>query len=1223
MWIISQLRSRIRYKIIGPFLILAVCTAIFGSAVAFWLVADSWQERFVNQLAAMTRIANDTVIEQEMTNLLFLRQVAFASANPAVQAPAVSDAVVNSDVDGLRRALEPFFQIGISEPKVQLDRLIVFDPTMQSLVDMERTSPITAPDVDYVANTSMDLSGIPFVRQVLQQTPEGEEDKFAGLLQLPDHSGTMVTYLCTLVPVRHGDNSAVVGGVMMAIRLDNLLEIIRRRSQAVVVSVHDVRGNPLASTAFREQEPDPLNEEQNDQVPPTDIEIEDDAPVAESLDNLQMNDTDLERLEEQGRADQPEDFPVVTTRSIGGRDYEIFYTYLIIHNSRVGILAVGMSSDYVVSGVGDTRVPLIIITIGVLVAILVIGFKITQQITAPLEKLVATASTFVAGGSKQAHSALPRPPSGAPGNLQDEIGILAGSFQQMTMYQQRLIRRVLNESSQRAAILESIPDGIVVCDGTGTIYNVNPSMRRLLGLSEQDSLPAHFDDLPLRPVEEHVFGVKNDDLYTLNETIVRVSKSPIFLTHDTYIGDVYLLQDMTAEVNMDHARTNFTATISHEMRTPLTVVHGNIELLKRGLLGSLDEAQQQIVDTAHQHTSAMSRSLANTILISEIDSGSLKLEPEAFDLTEALDDAMRSLQRLVSSKAALTLDVDMPEDLPLVFADEYMFAPILEQLVRNAVTYTDTGTITIRVVPEERFVRIAVSDTGCGMSDGLLERVFERFVRGEGTESNDRPDRGIGLGLTIAKELVERQGGQIAIDSQLDEGTTVSFTLPLHLVDGLRPAAPTAMHDAPTTLLVPDGAAPLAQPMTLTTVNGNGKAPEWLIADGTSVSPHLLTLPAMMTLIVDLLWRKTRSIHDIRQALHSEGLLPGSDGPPPAREAAQHMDRLSAHMFQRLLLDILPQAHQRWQQRQRPLSPVLSSVQQHFSAILSVDGTTMESMQRRIGLYGNGSQQASGHIAGLMDIGSRLPRALWYEEDLQQFSGERFWERIMGLLRRDMLLICNLDLRSYTLLQRLTDMGVGVITSVQQDLDYQRVRVLQKTDQVRDQMIQLNRARGAGQDAMRLVEVWHRDRWQRYLTNIVQPERLPAEYVRVLHAQHRRVDASFDLINQLLLHEHGEHTLFSWSGSPNAIQVQVWASWVLYVVLLDLTDAVAEALHRPFGTLSPRTVYHALYDFQQAQQRGEANDPVMYMAARARDLGLLKNQSERQAVHRSHSVTNT
>src|SRR5689334_18705616 len=139
MRFVQELRAHLHYKIILPFLVLALLVALAGSAVSFLLITGSAQERLNNQLAAAARATSDALVDQEEANLVFLREVAFAGPNAQTGAPAVAEALAGKDGDGLAQALDPYFRIGAQRAGVRADRLIAFDSSRHSLIDWELT----------------------------------------------------------------------------------------------------------------------------------------------------------------------------------------------------------------------------------------------------------------------------------------------------------------------------------------------------------------------------------------------------------------------------------------------------------------------------------------------------------------------------------------------------------------------------------------------------------------------------------------------------------------------------------------------------------------------------------------------------------------------------------------------------------------------------------------------------------------------------------------------------------------------------------------------------------------------------------------------------------------------------------------------------------------------------------------------------------------------------
>lgn len=370
-----------------------------------------------------------------------------------------------------------------------------------------------------------------------------------------------------------------------------------------------------------------------------------------------------------------------------------------------------------------------------------------------------------------------------------------------------------------------------------------------------------------------------------------------------------------------------------------------------------------------------------------------------------------------------------------------------------------------------------------------------------------------------------------------------------------------------------------------------------------------LNLPVMMAFVLSLVWRQLGSVAEAVRTLNREGLLWVNERKVSQQAIEQRFSSLPAELFERVLQEVLPLMAARWQTRSRPLPPALRWAQERFSAVLAFDGSTLDGLLRHTGLLREGEGPLlAGRMAGLLDIVSRLPRQLWYEEDPKAHD-QRFWERALGSVERGMLLIFDQGFLNFTRFDQLSDGGVFFLTRKEERVVTQRQQVLRSSDSLRDEIVRV----GSKKDSqcahpMRLVEWQHQGKWYRYLTNVLDPQMLPAEYVVALYWQRWRIEDSFNVIKRLL------GLAYFWTGSINGVQIQVWATWILYAVLVDLTDAVAEALDKPFQALSMEMVYRGLYHYTVARQRGKADDPVAYLAADAKGLGIIKQERKRRAA---------
>ncbi len=338
-----------------------------------------------------------------------------------------------------------------------------------------------------------------------------------------------------------------------------------------------------------------------------------------------------------------------------------------------------------------------------------------------------------------------------------------------------LYSQVQQDAKQRQAILSSIGDGVVVCDEMGRIIQLNRAAEEILGLTNWRETRPRFDALPLEPAPQarEVFG-RSDPQFRLGQRYLTLTRSPLLAEEGHTAGEVIVLHDVTEAVAIDKAKTDFIATISHELRTPLTVIRGFTELLLRGTGGKPPTPDQaDLLEQVRQRAVEMTDMVNNAILIADIESGRLRADLQPLDLDIVVNRALAPLLPAFESRH-LSVTVEIPPDLPAVLADREQLQRALGHLLDNARRYTDAGGVTIRAFPLRGQVQIDVTDTGQGIPPEMLPRLFSRFQRIDGNSSSQR---GGGLGLAITRQLIERQGGTVRVDSAPGRGSTFSITL--------------------------------------------------------------------------------------------------------------------------------------------------------------------------------------------------------------------------------------------------------------------------------------------------------------------------------------------------------------------------------------------------------------------------------------------------------------
>lgn len=366
---------------------------------------------------------------------------------------------------------------------------------------------------------------------------------------------------------------------------------------------------------------------------------------------------------------------------------------------------------------------------------------------------------------------------------------------------------------------------------------------------------------------------------------------------------------------------------------------------------------------------------------------------------------------------------------------------------------------------------------------------------------------------------------------------------------------------------------------------------------------RVLTLPVMMALLLGLLWQQVGSVREAVRILHKEGMLwiEPIEG-LSAQALLERMSTLPAVLFSRVLLDCLPQMQARAEQRQRPLPAAVAWAKQHFHSIWALDGSSLDGLLKKCGLLREQTGPVlAGKIGTLLDVATHLPRMVWYEQDSQAHD-TRFWPQVLSVVSAGCLLLLDKGLIDFAIFDQLTTRQVGFITRPKSNTQMQVTQVLSKTATLHEYQMILGGPQTRCEHPMRLVKVLFRGKWYAYLTNVLDPSVLPPQCVVALYDQRWRIEDAFNVVKRLL------GLAYFYTSSINGLQWQVWATWLLYALLIDLTDAVAEALQRPFKDISLEMVFRGLYHFTQARHKGRARDPVEYLAREAKDLALIKQK---------------
>ncbi len=354
-------------------------------------------------------------------------------------------------------------------------------------------------------------------------------------------------------------------------------------------------------------------------------------------------------------------------------------------------------------------------------------------------------------------------------------------------------KELSEEKARLLASINSLAFGFVISGVDGTILLRNPSLTRILNLPEPprrivDIAKAFGSSFDLstfceESIARQVPGEKTDIPY--GTRLLRVLCAPIFATEGvkeeqgTVIGYVLLIEDVTDAKMMQRSREEFFSIASHELRTPLTAIRGNTNLLLDTYKDRLPDKEMKAMLEDINASSARLISMVNEFLqISRLEQGKLEIKQQSFDLAKQIEEVVHSLSELAAEKG-LTLSFT-PVTLPMVFGDCDRTIQVLDNLIGNAIKFTEEGSVRIEATVEGKKVKVRVIDTGVGISPENQNRLFQKFQQAGEDMLARGASQSTGLGLYISKLIMNAMGGEVVLEeSTLGKGSVFSFTLPI------------------------------------------------------------------------------------------------------------------------------------------------------------------------------------------------------------------------------------------------------------------------------------------------------------------------------------------------------------------------------------------------------------------------------------------------------------
>lgn len=376
---------------------------------------------------------------------------------------------------------------------------------------------------------------------------------------------------------------------------------------------------------------------------------------------------------------------------------------------------------------------------------------------------------------------------------QERLLAIAATQAAIAIENARLFSEVLSEKQRTDAVIRYMADGLLMLDRDGVVVSCNPALAMMLDMAQQDIVGRPADDPDADPRLRAICQPATIKLRTgvfardvkvpwpgaggeaSRPRILRVFSSVVNDETDRRIGEVRVVHDVTKEREIEAMKNEFFSTISHELRTPLASIQGFVRLMLDDQAPD-EETQREFLGIIHRQAEQLVQLVSNLLNISRLESGMLELDREPVQLLNVLQETASKLQSIAHEKGVV-LETDLPGSLPTVTGDRDWLEQVVTNLLGNAIKFTpEAGRVVIGARQSNSEVMVEVSDTGIGIPADSLDRIFTKFYRVP--HRTGERSTGTGLGLHIARQIVEAHGGRIWVESALGQGSTFRFALP-------------------------------------------------------------------------------------------------------------------------------------------------------------------------------------------------------------------------------------------------------------------------------------------------------------------------------------------------------------------------------------------------------------------------------------------------------------
>lgn len=364
----------------------------------------------------------------------------------------------------------------------------------------------------------------------------------------------------------------------------------------------------------------------------------------------------------------------------------------------------------------------------------------------------------------------------------DEVGWLTSRANLLASGLKGAFSALYSEKAQMEAILSSLNEAVLALDSAGKVLLTNKALEAISGVSPEEAKGKNIIEVVRNhELEQLVYKVLSCVSPAREELKFLTPEPRVFATRVTPIktpegpGVVVVLRDITAQRRLEQMRSEFVANVSHELRTPLTAIRGFVETLREGAVDDPARAKE-FLEIIESETKRLEKLIEDLLSLSRLEDRRTAFVRQQVNIGDVVARLLPVFQKRAQDQKIKML-VEVPSDLPAVLGDPELISQVFANLIDNALKFTPEGEIRIKATASPGWIRVDVEDTGIGIPDDSLPRVFERFYRVN--KARSRASGGTGLGLSIVKHIVEAHGGRVSVESQLGKGSRFSFYLPV------------------------------------------------------------------------------------------------------------------------------------------------------------------------------------------------------------------------------------------------------------------------------------------------------------------------------------------------------------------------------------------------------------------------------------------------------------